>query len=157
MDSKYKIKELPLEDLNRALTLVWVVFSEFQAPGYSEEGVNHFKNIVLKEEKVREYILACALTMFACYDGENIIGVAAVRVPAHIMFLFVDKEHHRRGVARGLFEAILAAYKNKTDEITVNSSPYALEAYHKLGFVDTEPEQEDDGIKYTPMKYTIKN
>ena len=37
--------------------------------------------------------------------------------------------------------------------ITVNSSPYAVPVYHKLGFVDTDVEQISDGMRYTPMKY----
>ena len=37
--------------------------------------------------------------------------------------------------------------------ITVNSSPYAVPVYHKLGFVDTDVGQISDGMRYTPMKY----
>lgn len=37
--------------------------------------------------------------------------------------------------------------------ITVNSSPYAVPVYHKLGFVDMDVEQISDGMRYTPMKY----
>ncbi|WP_334295796.1 GNAT family N-acetyltransferase [Clostridioides difficile] len=40
-------------------------------------------------------------------------------------------------------------------EITVNSSPYAVEVYHKLGFKDTAVEQIVDGIRFTPMKLLI--
>ncbi len=40
-------------------------------------------------------------------------------------------------------------------EITVNSSPYAVEVYHKLGFKDTAVEQISDGIRFTPMKLLI--
>ena len=36
---------------------------------------------------------------------------------------------------------------------TVNSSPYAVPIYHKLGFVDTNTEQLASGMRYTPMKF----
>ena len=39
------------------------------------------------------------------------------------------------------------------EEMTVNSSPYAVPAYQKLGFEATEAQQLKDGIIYTPMKY----
>ena len=35
----------------------------------------------------------------------------------------------------------------------VNSSPYAVDVYHKLGFTDTDKEQMTNGIIYTPMIY----
>ena len=35
--------------------------------------------------------------------------------------------------------------------LTVNASPYAVEFYRKIGFVDTGAEQTKDGIRYTPM------
>jgi len=41
--------------------------------------------------------------------------------------------------------------KNKISNITVNSSPYALEVYHRLGFIDKDREQTVDGIRFTPM------
>ena len=37
--------------------------------------------------------------------------------------------------------------------ITVNSSPYAVPVYRKLGFVETDTEQLADGMRYTPMKF----
>ena len=36
---------------------------------------------------------------------------------------------------------------------TVNSSPYAVPVYHKLGFIDMDSEQLSDGIRFTPMKF----
>ncbi|WP_190259354.1 GNAT family N-acetyltransferase [Pelotomaculum schinkii] len=54
-------------------------------------------------------------------------------------------------MGRKLFEAVL---RNSTSEmITVHSSPYAREIYHKLGFTDTDVEQTKDGIRYIPMKH----
>lgn len=36
--------------------------------------------------------------------------------------------------------------------LTVNSSPYAVEIYKRLGFVSTDVMQEKDGIIFIPMK-----
>lgn len=50
-----------------------------------------------------------------------------------------------------LFQKVL---ENCTaNEITVNSSPYAAEIYHHLGFVDNAKEQITDGMRYIPMIY----
>ena len=39
--------------------------------------------------------------------------------------------------------------------ITVNAAPYAVEFYHKVGFYDTDKEESNDGIRYTPMERVI--
>lgn len=41
-------------------------------------------------------------------------------------------------------------------ELTLNSSPYGLPFYRRLGFVPQSGEQEKDGIRFTPMKYTVR-
>ena len=39
--------------------------------------------------------------------------------------------------------------------VTVNSSPYAVGFYKKLGFVPLGPEKQADGIRFTPMRLSI--
>ena len=89
------------------------------------------------------------------YDKNKLIGVIATRNNGnHIALFFVDGEYHKKGIGKCLFQKVL---ENATsNEITVNSSVYAVEVYHKLGFVDTDKEQIEDGIIYTPMKLYIK-
>ena len=40
--------------------------------------------------------------------------------------------------------------------LTVNSSPYAVDFYHKRGFRDTGAETVADGIRFTPMEIRLK-
>ena len=51
-----------------------------------------------------------------------------------------------------LFERMKQDHEAK--EFTVNSSPYAVPIYRKLGFCDTDKEQTADGLVFTPMKCT---
>lgn len=37
---------------------------------------------------------------------------------------------------------------SNSEVITVNSSPYAVPVYHRLGFVETETVQFSDGMRY---------
>ena len=62
--------------------------------------------------------------------------------------------YHRKGIGRLLFEK--ACSDNISGTITVNSSPYAIEVYHNLGFADTDIEQVTDGLRYTPMVCSLK-
>lgn len=40
-----------------------------------------------------------------------------------------------------------------TQTVTVHASPYALPVYRSLGFHETDTEQTDGGIRYTPMAF----
>lgn len=39
--------------------------------------------------------------------------------------------------------------------MTVNSSHYAIPIYHRFGFHDTDQEQMQDGIRFTPMERNV--
>jgi len=129
-----------------AMHLVWNVFSEFEAPDYVEEGINTFKDFINNEDEINK------LEIYGAYEKGNLVGVIATRNEgSHIALFFVDRKYHRQGIGRDLLETVLS---NSTSEIiTVHSSPYAREIYHKLGFTDSDNEQIENGIRYIPMKY----
>ena len=68
----------------------------------------------------------------------------------------LKSEYHRQGIVRQLFEKMLSDYQMQgVGVFTVNSSPYAVEVYRKLGFEPTDDECITNGIRYTPMKMEI--
>ncbi|MCL2108375.1 MAG: GNAT family N-acetyltransferase [Oscillospiraceae bacterium] len=150
----YVIKQAEIEDLPEAIALVKEVFMEFEAPVYSEEGVEYFMQ-GLNYEQMREGLTQRQHKIWVCRDLDTaeLIGVIRGRPPGHINLLFVAKKHHRKGIARALFNEYAKYCKaDAITEITVNSSPYAVEAYRKLGFCETDSEQVTNGIRATPMK-----
>lgn len=72
--------------------------------------------------------------------------------------MFVNKEYHRQGIAKSLFQTVEERCKSEDNlsKITVNSSPYAIEVYHCLGFFDTDKELTANGIRFTPMFFLLK-
>ncbi len=152
-----KIIKLQKNHIKNALDLVWTVFQEFEAPDYSKQGIEEFRKfisyncIIEKFEKKEIYF-------WGCMDNDDLAGIIATFGMNHICLLFVKKEYHRRGIARKLFQTIEEICKNRHNmsTITVNSSPYALEAYRRLGFVDTGKEQTVNGIRFIPMSYLLK-
>lgn len=142
-----KITKINHEKRTDALSLALKVFMKYEAPDYSEEGIVTFKNII--ENEAHEN----TLEMYGAYDNEKLVGVIATRKNStHISLFFVDENYHRKGIGRDLFKEVV---KNCfADVITVNSSPYAVEVYHRLGFIDVDSEQVIDGIRFTPMIYT---
>lgn len=83
----------------------------------------------------------------------GVVGVACVRLPAHLYHLFVAEPAQRRGVARALLDAALAGIGDQAfDALTVNASRFALPAYRRLGFEPTGDERIAFGIPSTPMR-----
>ena len=137
--------------------LVWRVFSEFEVPDYSEEGVNTFKEIIVPE-RIAEKIKNEGFKVYCCFNESILVGVLGVRDKTHISLLFVDKRYHRKGIAKELLRLVIVdiqKFNPELREITVNSSPYAVKIYEKLGFMAIDNMQEKDGIKYTPMKKSL--
>lgn len=141
------IKKLKGCDISEALDLVINVFMQYEAPDYSQRGIETFKKCINDVEWVG------SLEWFGAYKDKLLIGIIATRNAGnHIALFFVKGEYHKQGIGRKLFEAVI---QNSTrDAITVNSSPYAIEVYKHLGFSAMQEEQITDGIRYTPMLFT---
>ena len=164
MNQEYVISEIEIDDLDKALRLVWGVFLAYEAPDYVDEGIMEFKQYI-EQGSIRQKLMENQLLMWVCKDKDlidenrQIKGVLATRPPCHISLLFVDGEYQRKGIARALLGHMVDYYRARYDytEITVNSSPYAKEAYHRLGFSDTDTEQTVNGIRFTPMKRPLNS
>ena len=151
------IIKLKKENIKNALDLVWTVFQEFEAPDYSTEGIEEFRKFISYNSIIEKFDRG-ELYFEGCIDNDDLTGVIATREVNHICMLFVKKEYHRQGIARNLFQTVKEICKRQGNisRITVNSSPYAVEVYHRLGFVDMDKEQTVNGIRFTPMAYLLK-
>jgi len=149
LNEQYSFSEMDLERLYETLELVRDVFMEYEAPDYSGEGIEEFLRF-LDPIEITDMIEEEKMRIWTCESDGEIVAMLAGRED-HINLLFVSGEHHRKGIARRLLETMIDYYD--PDAITVNSSPYALEAYRRLGFVETKQEQTENGIRFTPMKW----
>lgn len=142
-----EIKNITSVGLPGALDLVWNVFLEFEAPEYSQEGIDEFKRTIDRQSE------NMTLEMYGAFEKDELLGVIATRNEgSHIALFFVKTENHGQGIGRRLFAHILPLCESSF--LTVNSSPYAVKIYRRLGFADTDTEQLTNGIRYVPMKYT---
>lgn len=143
------VRRLTPEEYRPALELVRRVFLEFEAPDYSQEGVDEFLRSIGDPD------FLSMLTMYGAFLDGDLAGVIATRsLGGHIALFFVDKRFQRQGIGRTLFSA--AVSDCHFDSMTVNSSPYAVEVYHRLGFRDTDCEQIVSGLRFTPMKLVLR-
>ena len=145
----FSIRRLSQDERQTALDLAWAVFSEYESPDYSAEGTEEFRKCLHDEGYLS------GLHYYGTFDGEKLIGEIAIRPDRkHICFFFVDGRYHRRGIGTRMFRRLLEDYPNET--ITLNSSPYGLPFYKAIGFVPTDEEKKVNGIRFTPMKYEVR-
>lgn len=151
-------REINQKELPETLGLVRKVFDEFEAPYYSEEGITSFYKFIDINNMSEQYSNG-SLYFYGCFINDMIVGMIAVKDFVHISLLFVDKQYHRQGIAKKLFNVVLKLCMEKNpslDAITVNSSPYAVDVYHKFGFFDVSSEQVVDGIGFVPMELNLR-
>jgi len=142
------IRKIRKEEIEKALLIVWQVFQEYEAPDYSEEGVQEFYKCIHDENYLS------SLDLYGAFDEERLVGVIATRNEgSHIALFFVDGKYHKQGIGKRLFRTI--QIKCDSEKMTVNSSPYAVPIYHKLGFKNTGSEQMVNGLRFTPMELNM--
>jgi len=152
MIEEYLIRPLFNSEWEEAMRLAWDTFILFEAPEYSREGIKAFKNFV-NDPILKQLFLEGKYRTMGAFCNGIMVGILGVRNDTHISLLFVDSEYHRKGIATRLLKKIFNETYSKYGkrEMTVNSSPYAVGFYHKIGFIDTDTEQTTEGIRYTPM------
>lgn len=136
--------------------LIKKTFDKYIAHEYSEEGIREFKKYIEKDNLLRrqyqEHFTIVAI------DGGNIVGVIEVRKPNHISLFFVDERYQGKGIGKILCNKAIERCKienSQIEHITVNSSPYAVYIYEKLGFKPIQSEKVKHGIRYIPMKLSL--
>ena len=83
---------------------------------------------------------------------QSLLGFVALKPPAHLFNLYVQETWHGRGVGSRLWQQLQQAVcADGGDCITVNASERAIPIYRRWGFVETEPMQCHEGLRFQPM------
>lgn len=156
MKMPYQIKTAHRDEWEDAMALAWRTFLQFEAKDYTPVGVKNFERFVTDSTLYRMFIIG-TYHLFVAYAGETLVGMITLRNDSHISLLFVDEKYHRQGIGRALVQYVRSylASETRASHLTVNSSPYGVEFYHKLGFRDIGPQEQKDGIIYTPMEFNL--
>ncbi len=143
-------------DAEAVSRLILESFTEFIAGGYSDEGRAEFTRYVQGAALVdRSRSNHCVLVALA---GERPAGVIELRDNDHVSLLFVDSRFQRRGIARELLARAMSVArpaKPGLERVTVNSSPFGVPMYERLGFRQTGPERTVNGIVFIPMAHLL--
>lgn len=160
MMDRIVIRRITGDEVESAMALALEVFLQFEAPDYPPEGVETFKKDLVKNPEYLEKAKQGVCPIYGAFDGDQIVALMGMRSnKTHINLVFTKKEYHRRGIARAIFRYLLKDVLNENptlEALTLNSSPYGLPFYLAIGFVPLGEEQEINGIRFTPMKYTVR-
>ncbi len=136
--------------------LVVRVFRHDIAPLYAPEGIAEFLAYAspagMQNRQARDHVV-----LVAVQEGA-LVGMIEIRGHRHVALLFVEPARQREGIGRALlWEALqrCRAEPSPAIEITVNSSPNAVEAYRRLGFQATGELQVKNGIAFVPMSLQV--
>ena len=145
-----EIKQLLNNEKDEALLFVKRVFIESEDDSYTKKGIKTFCNFVDNKKITKSF------KVYGAFEDNVLKGIIATDSPKkHICLFFVDKVSQGKGIGKKLMSFIID--DNENSFITVNSSRYAVSIYEKIGFIKTEEEKEQDGLKFTPMKLVLKD
>lgn len=157
----YKIRRLKPDEVEAAMALALEVFLQFEAPEYTAEGTETFRQDIVENKDFIAKCKAGRCPLYGAFDGEKLVAMMGMRENrTHINLVFTKREYHRKGLATAVFHYLLEDIGKDDpppEAITLNSSPYGIPFYLALGFEPQGEEQEQNGIRYTPMKYVINH
>jgi hypothetical protein len=156
MIERIQIRPVRSDEYQEVSDLVLEVFDLDVAPLYIAEGIEVFHSYA-GAEAMRKRVGTGHTILVAELEGK-LVGAAEVRDFNHLSLLFVDRQSQRNGIGRMLLLEVLRmcrAHNPGHNVMTVNSSPNAVEAYERLGFLTTSALQRKDGIDFIPMVIEI--
>jgi GNAT superfamily N-acetyltransferase len=145
-----KIRQMAAGEEQAVYALVMRGFDELVRIDCTEEGAAEFtravRAFVIERQPGHQVTVAES-------DG-RLLGMIDVRDMSHVCLFFVESGDRGCGVGRALLHS--ATEQGGVGgagpvELTVNSSPWAVPAYERLGFTATAPVSETHGIRFVPM------
>lgn len=149
------IRQAVPEDAEGVCRVVREAFIANVAPENSREGAEFFLRVQSAAYfggKIPEFISA-----YVAEKSGEIIGVIAIG--RKLSTFFILPEHQRSGLGKRLLSIAVADWAAKTSEavLLVNSSPNALEACKKMGFVPAGKEDLANNVRFFPMQADVKS
>ena len=159
MRRTFRVRFIGREEYRSAMALCWRVFCENQAVYSDREGMESFGRFI-NDETLYVVFLNGGFPVAAAYEGDEMIGVAAVRSGPHLSLLFVEDSYQQMGVGTALVDFFHSWLLNTRSwlggsRLTVNASNTGVGFYRKIGFRDTGHRTRKDGLDYTPMELIL--
>ena len=95
-----EIRKILSNELENATYLVWRVFLEYEAPDYTQEGIDEFKKTINNINWINER------DFYGAFQDNNLLGVIATKDITHIALFFVDGKYHKQGIGYSLYKKV---------------------------------------------------
>jgi GNAT superfamily N-acetyltransferase len=152
------IREMRQGEETRLSEFIEGVFSKDVAPLFMKQGQAEFRNYIKPASIAERKRAGNHLMLVAETRGKDpeLAGIIEVNSYDHISLFFINVALQRKGIGKALLqEAAERSKKKGAKGLTVNSSPNAVAAYERLGFLRLGDERVQNGIRFVPMKKTI--
>ncbi len=151
-DMAYEIRWAREMEWVPAMQMIWRTFLKYDGIDYTDEGIKNFFDFITDDDLHAAFLKGEYQMMVALKDGE-VIGAGSLRNRNHLSLLFVDGDHHHRGVGSAILIRLCDYLKCEAGErcMSLKAAPYAVDFYKKLGFHTVRPEEEHSGIRVTSM------
>src|SRR5438874_5461119 len=128
------IRSATVEDAPAISALVIASAREHIASSLSDGGLSHLLSEMTTENQAKR--IRNGYQFFVALESDTLVGTAAIRLPSHLYYLFVDTQHQGRGIGRQLWNHARDWIASSPNHglITVNSSLNAITVYERLGF-----------------------
>ena len=154
---KYSYRFMLTDEVADVCHFVNSVFDRSVAPLYTKRGRRKFREYA-DPEATSLRIRSDHFVLLAVEDG-RVAGIIEMRSHRHVSLLFVEPDRQGRGLGKELLRRALEICRSADPdlrEITVNSSPNAVEVYGRMGFETTGREQTINGVRSTPMRLRLE-
>ena len=92
-------------------------------------------------------------TNFVCEINSSIVGYLSMKECHHLYHLFVTEKQQGKGIATILWHHAMS--NCHSDFYTLRSSLFAIPFYKQIGFIESGPLLEKDGIGFQPMELNL--
>lgn len=141
------IRMLDTNERDQAIALSLDVFIRCGAADFNEEGLDTFKSFIFNNQLMDE------LTLYGTFDATGLVGILGTKNGGkHISLFFIRLAYQRKSIGRQLFTKVFGE-EPVQEELTVNSSSYAVPFYQNMGFEILGEAQIYHGLKSIPMRW----
>lgn len=143
--------------INQALELIRKVFDECDKEDYEDMGILSFYHFI-RREQIEERVKSGEMVFFGAYEESELVGVIAMRGGLSCEPAICRKKTAEAGDREKTDSArsgVLPGENPQLKAITVSASPKGKRAYEAMGFRALTPEQEKQGMRFTPMRLEL--
>lgn len=155
-----KTSKFQKKDTLEVTNLIINTFKKFNSNDvFNQNGVKWYLNFYdPKTKSIDEIYSTFKKSPISFIVKENNIIIGTIRGTKNkITDLFVDKKHHKKGIGKKLMlKYEEEAIKQGSKYIKLQSSPYAIEFYKRLGYKKTTGIRNFKGLKINPMKKILE-